>query len=390
MTADKRLLVQNVLLLGERTGWILIDGERIVQMGEGEASPNESAHTIDGQGMTALPGFIDMHVHGSAGRDTMDATPEAIADMARFFAAHGVTGFLATTVTAPGLETKRALENAAACTGRIPGGATVLGAHLEGPYINLNAKGAQDGRYVRRADPGEYRAWLEIGVIRQVTTAPEFADNREFIRECAARGVVVSIGHTQATYEEMLAAVELGARQATHTFNAMTPLHHRKPGAAGAALTVDKIACEVIADTIHVHPAILNLIVRAKGTDGVIVVTDAVRGAGMPDGLYHLGELEVNVSNSAGMVTLRDGTLAGSILTMDRGLRNMLAATGLPLSQIWPMTSANAARQLGIADRKGALRVGYDADLVLLDNNCMVQLTIAQGEVVFNAQTQWA
>jgi N-acetylglucosamine-6-phosphate deacetylase len=315
----------------------------------------------------------------------MDATPQALHDMARFYATHGVTAFLATTMTAPDAATRRALENAAGCVGPMADGATLLGVHLEGPYLNVKMKGAQDGQYIRRADPAVYTDWLNIGVIRQITVAPEFPENQAFIRDGVARGINVSLGHTAATYEDVQHAVSLGARQATHTFNAMTGVHHRNPGTAGAVLSMDEITCELIADTIHVHPAILKLVVRAKGTDRVVLITDAIMGAGMPDGQYELGGQAVTVANNT--ATLADGTLAGSVLTMDRALRNVLAATGLSLAEAWPMTSANAARQIGIEDRKGRLAAGYDADIVLLDAQHQVALTLAQGRVLYRTSS---
>jgi N-acetylglucosamine-6-phosphate deacetylase len=369
-------------------GWLLIEEGRITALGEGQPSRATRAERLDGHardGWIALPGFIDLHVHGGAGCDTMDATPEALGTMARFYAACGVTGFLATTVTAPGPETLRALENVVACTGAIgpeSGGATLLGAHLEGPYLNANMRGAQDGQYIRRADPEEYRPWLALNVIRHVTVAPEFPENHAFMADCVAQGVNVGIGHTQATYEEALAAVERGARQVTHTFNAMTGLHHRRPGMAGAALALDALVCEVIADNIHLHPAILRLIARAKGPGGVVLITDAIQGAGMPEGVYDLGGQEVTVAGNT--AKLADGTLAGSVLTMDAALRNMLAAD-LPLDMVWPMTSATPAAQIGLGDHKGWLHPGYDGDVVLLDADFRVQATIVGGHIVYQA-----
>jgi N-acetylglucosamine-6-phosphate deacetylase len=245
-------------------------------------------------------------------------------------------------------------------------------------------KGSQDDHHIRRADPAGYADWLNIGVIRQVTVAPEFPENRVFIQDCVARGINVSLGHTAATYEDVRQAVSLGARQATHTFNGMTGVHHRIPGTAGAVLSMDEITCELIADTIHVHPAILKLVVRAKGPERVVLITDAMMGAGMPDGLYDLGGQAVTVAHNS--ATLADGTLAGSVLTMDRALRNILAATGLSLAEAWPMTSANAARQIGIEDRKGRLAAGYDADIVLLDAANNVENTLVEGRVVYSAR----
>lgn len=362
--------------------WLLTDGARIAQIGLGNAPEVPQAQHIDGSSGYLLPAFIDMHVHGSDGADTMDATPEALRRMARFFAAHGVAYFLATTMTASREAISRTLRNAAECLGTQLDGATLLGVHLEGPYINVKARGAQLADHVRLADPAEYEDWLALNVIRQVTVAPEFAENRMFMRSCAERGIVVSIGHTQATYEQALEAVQIGARQTTHTYNAMTGLHHRAPGVVGAALTCDLLTCELIADNLHVHPAAMALLVRAKGTSGVIAITDAIRATGMHEGESELGGQTVYVRN--GKATLADGTLAGSVLTMDAALRNLQAATGLSVGALSPIFSANAARQLGLAQRKGILRAGYDADLVLLDSTLHVQMTFAEGRLIYH------
>ncbi len=366
-----------------RSGWLLIDNGRIAQMGEGTAPTIENAQLIDAQGQTALPGFIDVHVHGALGHDTMDATPEALTAMAQFYAKHGVTAFLPTTMTTSRDHINRALENAARCVGPIERGASIIGVHLEGPYINYMMKGAQPGEHVRLADSAEYEHWLDLNVIKQVTVAPEFAENQAFIRECVKRSINVSIGHTQATYDDVVDAVEHGARQSTHTYNAMIGLHHRNPGTVGGVLSIDEMRCELIPDNVHVHPASMKVAVRAKGAGGIVLITDAMMGAGMPEGQYDLGGQPVTVHGNR--ATLADGTLAGSILTFDIGFRNVLAAANLTIDQGWPMSSANAAAQLGIADHKGKLAVGYDADVILLDTSSCVTLTVAMGKIVYSA-----
>ncbi|GAB4549920.1 MAG: N-acetylglucosamine-6-phosphate deacetylase [Anaerolineae bacterium] len=363
--------------------WLLVDGKQISHVGIGTPPNLPDARVIYGAGGWLLPGFIDLHVHGSDGVDTMDATPEALHTMARFFAQHGVTGFLATTVTAPREAIRRALANAAACLGTTAGGASLLGVHLEGPYINLKAKGAQAGEFVRLADTQEWAEWREYGVIRQITAAPEFPENLALLDSFAASGGISSIGHTQATYDEAIRAIQGGARQVTHCFNAMTGIHHRNPGVAGAALTQDSVKAEIIADFLHLHPAILDLIVRAKGTSGVIAITDAIEAAGQPEGEYDLGGLPVLVRD--GKATLADGTLAGSVLTMDQAFRNLAQATNLLPDQLVPIFSTNAAKQLGLADRKGVLAAGFDADLVLMSDALHVKMTLVGGQVAYQA-----
>ncbi len=348
----------------------------------GTVSGPEDVLVVDAGGGWLLPGFIDVHAHGGVGREAMDADPEGLREIARFYAAHGVTSFLPTTWTAPHEEIMAALENIAVVQREGTGGAAILGAHVEGPYLNPAKCGAQDSRQIRRAERGEATAILDTGLIRLIALAPEYPENTWLIEECAHRGIVVSAAHTAATYADIQAAVALGLTQTTHTYNAMTGLHHREPGTLGAALTIDAITCELIADEVHVHPAAMNLLYRAKGPDKVILITDAVRGAGLADGTSY--------DQDGRPVVVRDGaaylpgdTLAGSTLTMDRALKNFIAASGAPLETVWPATSRNAARQLGLTDRKGALAPDMDADLVLLDADLNVRLTVVGGEIVY-------
>jgi N-acetylglucosamine-6-phosphate deacetylase len=367
-------------------GWLLAEGRRIEAMGRG-ASPEFDAggvsQRIDARGASLLPGFIDVHVHGAMGGEAMDASAEGLQIMARFYAAHGVTSFLPTTWTATREDTLRALNEIARCLGPVARGATILGAHLEGPYFNPAKCGAQDSRLIRRADRGEALAFLDVGVIRLVALAPEYEENRWLIEECVRRGVTVSAAHTGASYEDIVAVAKLGLSQSTHTFNAMTGFNHREPGVVGAVLTLPEIRCELIADNIHVHPAAMQLLIEAKGSEGVILVTDAIRGAGMPEGDFRIDDRVITVRG--GVARLPDGQLAGSVLTMERALLNIRHATGRPLRELWPMTSLNAALGIGVSASKGSLEVGKHADLVLLAEDGAVCLTVAEGEVVYRS-----
>jgi N-acetylglucosamine-6-phosphate deacetylase len=366
----------------QERGWLLTEGDRIARLGAGAIPEFGADTTIDAGGLTLLPGFIDLHVHGGVGQEAMDASPDGLRAMAHFYAEHGVTGFLATTWTDSRERITAALEAITEMQGPQPDGATILGAHQEGPYLNPAQCGAQNQNEIRRAGRDEALAFLDLDVIRLVALAPEYEENHWLIEECVRRGIAVSAAHTAATYEQVRHAVGLGLTQSTHTFNAMTGLHHRKPGTVGAMLTSPEIACELIADTIHVHPAAMSILYAAKGPDRVILITDAVRGAGMADGSrYKIDERPVVVQNGAAY--LPDGTLAGSTLTMDRALSNFMQATGQPLDTLWPTSSLNAARALGLADRKGSLEVGKDADLVLVDNQIAVRLTVAEGRIVY-------
>ena len=345
----------------------------------------EGVRVVDAGNGWLLPGFIDVHVHGGVGREAMDADPDGLRQLARFYAEHGVTSFLPTTWTAPHEDIMAALETIAVVQQEGTGGAAILGAHVEGPYLNPARCGAQDSRQIRRAGRDEALAILDTGIIRLLALAPEYPENHWLIDECARRGVTVSAAHTAATYADMQQAVALGLSQTTHTYNAMTGLHHREPGTLGAALTMDSISCELIADNVHVHPAAMNLLYRAKGPDRTLLITDAVRGAGLPEGTSY--------DQDGRPVVVRDGaaylpgdTLAGSTLTMDRALRNFIAATGAPLEVVWPTTSRTAARQLGLDGRKGSLEVGKDAALVLLDANLDVRFTVVGGQVVYERE----
>jgi N-acetylglucosamine-6-phosphate deacetylase len=310
----------------------------------------------------------------------MDADPEGLARMARFFAGHGVTAWLAATMTASGPDTERALEAVAAAAGPVEGGATLLGAYLEGPYLNPAKAGAQDPALIRPADRVEAARLLQTGVARVLVLAPEIEENRWLIAEAVARGLTVSAGHSDATYDQVLQAVEAGVGHVTHAFNAMRPLGHREPGMLGAALVLPELRCELVADNVHVHPAAMRLLFQAKGPGGVVLVSDAVRATGLPEGAYTVGDQPA--FSADGAIRLADGTLAGSVLTLDRALRNLQAATGRPLAELWPAASRNAAQAVGVDDAKGTLEPGKDADLVLLDPALRVVVTVAEGAVV--------
>jgi N-acetylglucosamine-6-phosphate deacetylase len=385
--ADQRLLIHHARLFTPhgpgRTGWLLVEGGQIRSIGLGKAPDFEGAslQQVDAQGDMLLPGFIDLHVHGAMGHELMDASPAGLEAMARFYASHGVTSFLATTWTASRESIMKALELVEEMRGPIRDGATLLGVHLEGPYLHPDRCGAQEVNHIRRAGREEALQFLDTNVIRLLALAPEFEENLWLIDECVKRGITVSAAHTTASYEQMQMAVAHGVSHVTHTFNAMQPLNHREPGTVGAALTMPQLTCELIADNVHVHPAAQKILVDSKTPAGVILITDAIRPAGLPAGDYMLDDRPVN--NRTGAVRLPDGTLAGSVLTMERALQNVCAATGRPLTEMWPTSSLNAARAIGLSSCKGSLEAGKDADLVLLDDSFKVHLTIAQGEMVF-------
>jgi len=363
-------------------GWLLCRAGRIAALGSGEVPDfNNGVETIDARGLTLLPGFIDLHVHGAVGHEAMDANPDGLRAMARFYAQHGVAAFLTATWTDSRARITAALETVAELRGPQPEGATLLGVYLEGPYLNPVRCGAQSTTHIRRAERDEALAFLDSGAIRLVALAPEFEENHWLISECARRGITVSAAHTAATYDEVRHAVALGLTHATHTYNAMTGLHHREPGTLGAVMASPEISAELIADNIHVHPASMAILYRAKGPDRLVLVSDAIRAAGMPEGEFQIDERTVMLRDGA--IRLPDGTLAGSGLTMERALHNLIEATGEPVETLWKTSSLNPARAIHIADRKGSLEAGKDADLVLVDDQITVHLTVTEGRVAF-------
>ncbi len=379
-----RKLLYNARLLTESglaTGWVLIEDGRIGEIGQGTAPIPSDAARIDLQESLLAPGMIDVHVHGALGVDVMDGNPESLRRMAGFYAQHGVTSFLATTTTADPETLLAAVENVARVMTKGTGGAALLGVHVEGPYIDSGRRGAQDATYIRVPRAEEYIRLFDTAVVRLITLAPELPGSEELLRFALSRGAAVALGHTRASYEVARRAVEMGANQVTHLFNGMEPMHHREPGMVGAALALDDVYCQLIADNIHIHPAVLKIAVRAKGLDKILLITDAMRGAGMPDGEYRLGELVVTVKQ--GEARLPNGALAGSTLTLDRALVNIMAATGLPLTDVLLMATRNPARALGLQARKGSIAEGKDADLIALDNRANVSLTLVGGEIVY-------
>lgn len=387
--STQQLLIENARLFTPNqaglTGWLLVENGLIRAIGFGNTpdfSHKSFIETLNAQGNNLLPGFIDLHVHGAMGHELMDGSASGLEEMAGFYAAHGVTSFLATTWTASRPSIMKAVELVKQMQGRIRGGATLLGAHLEGPFLNPARCGAQDVNLIRRAEKEEALEFLDTGVIRLLALAPEFDENLWLIDECVRRGITVSAAHTTATYEQMQKAAEHGVRHLTHSFNAMEGLGHRELGTIGAAMTLPQFSCELIADNIHVHPAAQKILVDVKGPSGVILITDAIRAAGLPDGDYILDERSIHIQYGA--VRLPDGTLAGSVLTMERALQNVHAATGRSLAEIWVTSSLNAARAIGVSAHKGSLEVGKDADLVLLDQSFNVKLTVVEGKIVFS------
>jgi N-acetylglucosamine-6-phosphate deacetylase len=362
---------------------LLIKEERIAAL-----APADTLHahaTLDAQGCFVLPGFIDLHVHGAVGMDTMDASAAGLHSMAAFFARHGVTAFLPTTMTAASAPTLAAVRAVAAAmtsqTEEPPHGARILGVHLEGPYISPRFPGAQPAGHIRPPDRHEFLELVAAGPVRMITLAPEVPGATALVQIAQEQKIITVLGHTNATYEECITAIHHGVSQATHTYNAMSGLHHRHPGALGAVLSHDQLYAQLIADTIHVHPAAMKILARCKGIERTLLITDAMRATGLGPGHYDLGGQSVTVQGDE--CRLADGTLAGSILTMERALGHFMVATGLALAAAWPATSRSPAQALDLAHDHGALTPGYRADLVLLDAQLQVMATLVGGAVVY-------
>lgn len=358
---------------------VVIEDGRINRI---ESQTDSTGDVIDATGLYVIPGMIDVHVHGGDGADTMDATPEALHTMARFFARHGVTSYYPTTMSNPAETIRAAIENVANCP-QPEDGAQHLGVHVEGPYLSPDYPGAQPPSVLRLADPDEYQHWFDSGVVKLITIAPELEGAHELIRAGQAHGVEFAAGHTGATYEQMQAAVGIGLRQATHTFSAMLGLHHRRPGTVGAVLTDDRIYAQLIGDGVHTHPSVIKLVARTKGTARTILITDAMRAAGMPDGDYDLGGETVRVEG--GVARLSEDVLAGSTATMDLVLRNMMTYGGVSLTEALPMATAVPAEAMGLSGQKGALLPGAGADVVLLDAAYQVKMTMIAGRVIYQS-----
>ena len=329
-----------------------------------------------------VPGFIDIHIHGAAGNDVMDACSEGMHLIAAALAREGVTSFLATTLSAPVPELTQVLDNVVKVSPQLP---QLVGVHLEGPFLAATKHGAHDADYLIAPDI-ELLTKLQqqsSGLIKLLTIAPELPQAVPLIAASQALGINISLGHSAASYEVTLAAIEAGAKHATHLFNAMIGINQRAPGIAAACLLQDTIYTEVIADNIHLHPAILKLVYQLKGPDKIVLVTDAMRAKCLGNGKYTLGEQSVFVAD--GKATLVDGSLAGSTLTMPLAIKNFQQATGCTLAEAILMASANPARALGLVD-VGEIAVGKKANLVVLDKYLEVQQTFLQGHDIYKAK----
>ncbi|MBA2286000.1 MAG: N-acetylglucosamine-6-phosphate deacetylase [Ktedonobacteraceae bacterium] len=366
-------------------GDITIDGMHIEAVGEASQVHAMPDSVIDAADSIVMPGFIDVHTHGGGGFNLHTTDAAEIGAYARWVATTGVTSFLIGVVGTPGAlpeaQLLAAVEAVEQCETGL--GAEPLGIHLEGPYINVLRKGAHLPAWLRMPDPAETERVLALtrGCLRLITLAPELPGASAMIRRLVEAGVTVSMGHTDATYEQAQEAIQLGVTHKTHCFNAMRPIHHRAPGPIEAVVQAPQVRGELIADGVHVHPAVMNVLVKLLGPQRIIVITDALAGAGLTDATFEFAGQHAQVI--CGAARLADGTLTGSVLTLEQALRNMLQMTHVSLQEAVTMLTYAPAQAAGASGRKGCLRAGYDADLLIFDSALTLQATICRGEVAF-------
>ncbi|HEV2656764.1 MAG TPA: N-acetylglucosamine-6-phosphate deacetylase [Ktedonobacteraceae bacterium] len=369
-------------------GAITIDGPCIGSVETAGQSADSQENVIDAAGMLVAPGFIDVHTHGGGGFNLHTVDPEEIRSYARWVPTTGVTSFLIAVVGTPDEMPLPQLKAATEMLRQPCDGAEALGIHMEGPYISVARRGAHAPSWLRAPDEAETEQLIALTAdcLRIVTLAPELPGAAAMIRRLLDAGVTVSMGHTDATYEQALEAIALGVTHVTHCYNAMRPLLHRAPGPLAALAQSSHVRGELIADGVHVHPAAMDALVKLLGPERVVIITDALAGAGMPDATFEFAGNSAHVI--CGAARLADGTITGSVLTMDQALRNMLAMTDVTLQQTIGMLSSTPALSAQVADRKGRLQAGYDADLAIFDTSLTLQATICRGELAF-ATDEW-
>lgn len=364
-----------------KDGYILIKDDFI--KGIYKEDKNKEPNTLDLSNYKIIPGLIDLHIHGANGFDTMDSNYNALNEISKYLAKNGVTAFLPTTVTADWESIKNAVVNIENSKSKGVDGAIIIGAYIEGPFITEKNKGAHPENFIKKLNNKDVNELIELsnGNIKIMTIAPEKEGSLDIIKKVTLNGVKVSIGHTNATFNETKDAIENGANIAVHTFNGMRGLHHREPGVVGAVLSIDEIFAELIADNIHVHPEVIKILVKCKGTDKICLISDCMRAGGLVDGEYTLGELEVIVKDSIPRV--KSGSLAGSTLKLIDGIKNIIQYVGVNPLEAVHMASLVPAKILGIDNKFGSIKENKKANLTIIDDDYNIIMTIVNGKIVY-------
>ena len=380
------LIINGKVFLEDRVienGFVSILNDKIVGLGEMGNAPKDEV-VIDAKGKNVMPGFIDQHIHGANGADHMDATQEALKDIATFLPAEGTTSYLATTMTQSVEAVNKALDEIEKyrTTSNGPGQAEILGVHLEGPFISKKHVGAQNPNFVAKPTKETFDVFWEAShhTIKIITYAPEEAEEG-FTDYLRSKAVVPSIGHSDSYFEEVVNEIPHGLANMTHFHNAMTPHHHRNPGAVTAGFIHPELKAELIVDGIHLNKNVVKATYEIKGADNIILITDAMRAKGLPDGKYDLGGQEVTKIGKE--CRIENGALAGSVAEMNFAVSNFVKFTNAPLTDVVKVASYNPARQIGVLDRKGSLAIGKDADVIIIDDEINVLTTITRGVIAY-------
>ncbi|MCK2005228.1 N-acetylglucosamine-6-phosphate deacetylase [[Brevibacterium] frigoritolerans] len=389
----KTFIINNLMVHSEKetykNGYIKVVDGKIAEVGPvSQYEQDDDAKVITlSPDYQVIPGAIDIHIHGASNSDAMDATHDALSTMAKTLPKEGTTSFLATTMT----QSTQAIESALLNAGKYiknqtQENAEIVGIHLEGPFISPARKGAQPEDYIVDPDVTLFKRWQEMAgnQIKLVTLAPEQPNGLDLAAHLRGTGVVASIGHSDATYDQIDEAIQAGTTHVTHLYNGMRGLHHREPGVLGAAYLRDELYVELIADGIHCRPEMIKLAYNQITSERMILITDSLRAKWLEKGTYDLGGQPVNVDETK--ATLSDGTLAGSIVKMNDAIKNTMEYTDCSMTDIIKMTAENPAKQLRIFDRKGSIQVGKDADLVILNDRLDVEMTFCRGNLAFKKE----
>jgi N-acetylglucosamine-6-phosphate deacetylase len=389
--SGESLVLYNAVVYTPRSviqdGAVLVRDGKICKVGPRHEVLHSGVETIDVEGRLVCPGFVDLQVNGGGGAFlTEDASYESVCMIAKTHSSFGTTSLLPTVITSPEDQIRAALSAVSDAARRGTGTATVLGAHLEGPFISEKQKGTHDERHILRSSIQEFSTFYEAsqGTLRLLTLAPELPGSLPLIEYAVAKGVAVSIGHSAATFSEVKTAVDAGATMVTHIFNGMTDLDSREPGTVGAALSIDGLRTGLIADGIHVHPMSMKVCIRAKGVEKVFLVTDAMPPVGTSMTSFRIHDKEISVRE--GRLYDPSGTLSGSTLTMNRAVRVINEAVGIPLHEAIAMATINPAVALGIDGQKGTLEPGRDADIVICDRDLTISKVLVKGRVIHESK----